>query len=678
MSGKFIDCDVTLVNNLPDSSEVHKNVINKADSILGRIDALHDTSDDLSKIAENILEKIKSFDVSIDEISYSFELGDYTRAELGQGTPPNVLKDISIDRGSFGDLPSVDVKEFESSSIEAPDAQSFSFPEAPTLPSAGAAPNQSAIGNIPEVPDAPTVEIKTSELLGLPDFTPMVVNEITVPDISLADLDEIDLPPIPESMLDRYENIIAKTPELPDYDEQTAKDGLKAAEALLSGNFILDVDDLELGARLNTHQATERYVKTVSDLWRRRGMPDVREGLADHLHLVRQRVKADLDADRDAIIERWRMRLLPVAIQLNAEAHSFLVDKLNKLLDVEFDILLAEAEARIGLYAAAVAKYRVMLARVSQQVAKYKHKIATIRAELLKYAAEVDKQKAVAKMNGVKAAEYTVLQNVQGVSVDAFLARVDAVKASISAFDAQMRAVQAKAKAIGASLAKYEAESEQWRGELISVRAAYRTRRAENQAIMAQNRAIASQISAEAQSSSAIAFEAVKSAQAVSATAAMLRAGIANRVGEYAKTEINNTQSAMDYKMAATKYRIDAAEKAAEMFSDVVNYTAILGNNSAIARVVSAAAEPVARAAETTQKLQSQLASAYVDLARAAADAEAARLSGKAARIRASTTLSARGTINHTNGVAVNGSFNSSITDSHTNQCIASYKNIYM
>ncbi len=683
---RSVDCSVSLSPGVQtDPGDVKANVTSHTDSVLSRIEELKGTAEGLQQHAESLLSGVGELEsVDVAPIEFRAALSDYQRKELA--LPPELqglYQSPTVDTGDFDSLPELNVQAFEPSAVQdAPDIPEFSFPEAPEFDRVGAVPSRPDV-EMPEVPDAPEVDIDLRplpELQGLPEF------DVEFPELRTVQIDTPDWADIPlpdESVLARYENLAANRPELADYVPRVVNEGLQAAEALLRGEFVIDMDALDAGTAAVVQDAVRKHEHRMQSLWSRRGLPatarasDRRDaGVVAHVDQVRDRMSREARIQFDASVERWRMRLLPVALQLNVEAHSFLIEKKVQLLDLDFEMLTVEKEAQTGLYALLAAKYRIASAKIEKQLAEYRAIVEQIRARVAAYSAYVNQQQNVARLNQARGTAYAAEQDAQIAEASEFEAYVRAAQAVARAYNAMVRGVEGRAEALGARLAQFEARSSEWQAELTEVRTEYNTRRVENQAIVAQNRASAAEVSAEAAGAEAVASASMQSAAQVSSEAAQLRAAIANRTAQNAETGLRNSEEALRYKSDVLDYRADATMRNARLLQDMVDYAAIEANNSAVSGLSSEMMSSLGRVAELTQQYQTQIAQSYIDLAGTVADAEAARVSGKVSPYRASAGLTARGDVGHASRVQRRENYSNDYQQSDSNQCRTIFREV--
>ena len=690
-----VDCTVSITHNIPRPDAIKDQAATQASSIIAQVKNLQEQADQFNGVAKGLVEGLSAFEVAVDDIEYDFEIGDYTREGLDGRNVPSVYRAQNIQSGSFDAPPEVNVDDFDISEFDPPpEFQGAEFPDAPDLEGAGPLPQEVDLSQIPEIDDAPPPEYDLIQ--GMPEMAEVLAKldplSMDFPYVDFferaefceegEDLDVCwaELPLPDESLMDRYPGAVRNRNFLLQYDEVIAWQAVAAATLLLDGDygltegdidddgvladyqralafinkdFVVDMESLALGVVRNHEQAVDEYRGRVRSIWTRRGQHDFRAGVVrDHVDSVRRRVEADAKADFQASLIRWRMQLLPKIIQLNVEAHTMLVDKLTQTLDLEFEMIAAQKEAQIGMFAYVAERYRLAVSKLMKQVGRYNREIAAIRTRLLKYTAFVEREKAKARLNKTLAEGYSTYRKMKMAETEDFFAHIRELKIKLEAYSDQMRGLEAQAQALGVEITKFEAETAEWQANVAEVRNEYQLRRAENQIIVSENRAAAAKVSAEATDASVLGEQATQSAAVVAAEAAKLRAVIASRLGETLSTEADNTRNALEYRNETLGYRLDAADRNAALLEDLVDYAAIESNNSAISRVVSGVVEPISRAAQLTQQYQTQAAEAYIQLARTAADAEAARLSGEAGRFRASTALAARGDIRHNSRIS--------------------------
>ena len=674
--GQMVDCDVSLGYDFGATPEdVSTRASGHSDSIRSEIDGLMARAVELRESADSILESVSDFETAaIDPIEFEAALGEYDRRQKALPVAPDVFELGAVDPFDADAPPELRLAGYTPSQIDSPDPITVTFVDAPERPSAVVAPDAPDVGSV-TVPDAPDVNVTLGDLPQLgaaPAFSGSFpdIQSVELPDLPL---DEITLPD--DSVLDRLETLAARKFERSEYEQRLLPETMTAVGALLEGNFILDMDELEAGVVANIEKAVAQYARRMQSMWSRRGWDEQStDHRREHIDRVLARVSEDQRKDWTAAVTRWRMQLLPVALQLNVEAHSFATEMLGELYDLDFNQLEAEYQAQISLFDLAAARYNIVRLKMEKALTEYRIKVARVRASAQVYSAYIRQQEAVADMNQARGQAYSAEQEAQMAAVDVFRAQVDAAEAVIEAYNSMMRGVAGKAEALKVKLAEYEASTTEWGAELTSARAEFDTARSENRAITARNRARAAQVGADAATSESVAFAAVQSAAETSAQVAQLKAQAATRVGQYATANARNDTETLQYTAQIAQYRREGVSFDTSLIPDRADFSAIGTINSEVASTVQNVAQTATRAAELTQQYRSALADAYVSLYGAAADAESSRVTGRVSGYRASVGLATRGSVDYTSQIDSSSNYSEDVSASQGNSCQTLYE----
>lgn len=667
--GQNIECTVPLSYEFSAfPADVQGAVDTDSRAVRGKVKSLKEDAEVLAAEAKLIIESVNEFTTAtIDQIPFSADPSDYSWVTPGSPPVPSLFRYDGGGLDGLGDTPSLNLAGFERSTFTLPIADSVSFPDAPGLPGLTSRPQAPGIAGI-TIPDPPSVSITLGALPTIgaaPAFSgftyqaqfvtpdPLVIPEINLPDLSA---------------LDRVEEMVEDTFEREPYNFMVLEESVTAASALLSGNFVIDMDALEKGMVDNLLKATKLHEERMTRLWGRRGFTD-NAAAVDYTGNVTLRFNADNKKAFDAAVIRWRMKLLPVAMQLSVEAHAQMAEILGELYDVDFEFLEAEHIALQSLYELAVARYNIAALQIDRARAEYSGQSLFVRARAENFSAFTRQQEAVGRLNDSIAGGYAAQQRAKESEGDSFMAEVSGNQAQVSAYGAQMEAVQAQAQALRARLLDYEGQVAGWGADLTLARSEYQVNRAKNREIIAKNRQSASQTSSDASSAEATAEVARASATEAFVLAAELRAEIASRSGENIETDTNNAISALEYVAGVGQYRLDASQFTAGFSADRAEFRAKDQINSAVARTFNQISDGAVRAAQLTQQYRIQLANAYQSLYEAAGRADASRVSGQLSRYRGTAGLRTRGALDYSSQVQRDVAFSDDTTSSQSNNC---------
>lgn len=653
-----------------DPGEVYNEVAGESAGISSTVESLRSQADSLYASAASLIQAVYNFTPTpIPDVEFEVIPDGYSPLVLGAYPPfPQGLYSLDdAEAADLGDLPEIVIEPFQRSTFDAPTADPVTFPDTVSLPSIGAAPDAPVPIQINITP-APELVL---ELQALPDpgQAPQFSGSIDVGDLIFADIEpfpacDIEFPD--DSAFDTYRALANNTFARSDYAYKTLPAAIQAAQALVSGNFVIDIDALEAGTRSNAATAADKYDRRVSTIWSRRGF-EQNEAKREHIDRVRARVDAEMTVDYDAAVERWRMRLMPVALQLCTAAHESMVTILGELYDLDFAFLEAEQAGLRGLYALAAAEFNFRLAQIEAQVSEYRGLTAQVRANADRYRALAGRAESVGRLNRSLAQGYAAGQSARESRADTFIANVQANEARLEAYEANIRAKEAEAQALRARVIEYEGQVAEWEGNFNAARTQYREVRARNQAVIARNRAATTRMSAKSAESAAVADAAAVSATEALASAAFLRGEIAKREGAYEKTNYENTVETLQYSSDVADYRANAAGYSALVANDIQLYDNIGRRNSAVSSNYSEISRNAIRAAELTQSNRIQLSNIFDGLYDAAGRADAARIAGQLSKFRASYGLSASGDLSYDSDISKSVSYSDDITNDQSN-----------
>lgn len=648
--------------------DVAARVDGHASAIQSDIDKLKEEAAVLAERAKNIIASVNQFTTTtIPSVEFDATISPYTWVTPNMPHAPPAYQFGGLGALTMGAPPGLKLEDFASSSFAAPDMDPMIFPDEPTLPALTAPPEAPDVAQI-DIQDPPVVNVSVGNL---PDVGQAPTFAHGLPELDFVDLvdPDIKLPDLPDTdLLDDILERIQAPFERNDYTQKVLPDAHTAAAALLHGNFVLDMDELEAGIVGNITRAIAQHDQRVVGLWGRRGFV-TNPYAVQYSQNVADRVWGEHKKMWEAAVLRWRMRLLPEAMRLSVEAHAQTVEMEGELYDMDFEFLAAENAALHALFALTAQRMASAIAQVEVAAARYMATTARAQALVDAHLQRVANQSALGQANRGLSEGYAAEQSAQEAAGDSFIASVDAGEARVSAYEGQMEAVRAKAQALQASVAAYDAEVAEWSASLDSVRAEYRVSRARNRAQIAANRQVAALTSADTTDAERIAFTARASATEAFVRSAQLRAQIASRLGETTQVGAENAIEVLRHAIDSSAYRAQVADYAKGIDADRSEWRTKTRINSAVSAQYGRITEQVTRAAQLTQRYQEQLSEAYQQLYDAAGQADAARVAGQLSRYRGSVGLRASGAVDSSSQVSQDVAYASDVMNSQSNDC---------
>ena len=668
--GVPFDYQVPISSGIPGPHGVRSQAENEVKDVASKAESFRMSADDLLAQGSALIDSAYAFDGAISDINFDASIGGF--ADIGSmppvSTPSGFYRFGGID-GSVGEPPAFDIDEIGLSSFTKPSADAVTFAEPPATPA-----NIGPPGKLPPqpvtVPYAPTTNITPLPLLevgnaparppSLADFA----DKLKPIDVEPIDLGTIDLPD--EADLERMQAMVERKFSRSPYMQRMLPQVMQAVGAMVGGSFVIDIDALDRGVVANLERAVMRHNLTVGTMWTRRRFVNPATA-AGYNARVRQRILDEHRTEFDAAVERWRMKLLPAALQLATEAHAFAVEMEGELYDLDFEFLATEHQAMQSLYALAVARFNIGLLKLQVEAAKYRARVEQVVANSQAYRTTTQLARAAGQLNSALAAGYAAEQRAEGVEADAFAAGVDAGAAVLQAYDAQMQGVEMRAQALRANLVNYQAQVAEWGAGVERAKADYRRVRGRNRAVAVQNRARAAEMGADASEQTGVAMESRQSAAAAVATAARLRADSVSRSGIHMQSSFNNAVESAVYQASISDYRVDAAKMAGDAADGSQINDSSARANAATAATYGELARNAVRAAQLTQQYRIQLSDAARNLYDAVGRADAARVAGELSRYRGSLALRASGDLDYSTQVSLDTQTSTDVVNAGSN-----------
>lgn len=647
-------------------AEVSQQTEQLSGTIQSDVLSLREQAEGLADEAKSIIQEVANFSPgNVRGVDFSTSTGDYDYVVPNFTPAPSVFQFDASSVGPLGLPPKLKISAFNRSSFTKPSSDPISFATLPERP-ANMNPPSAPLSSTITIPNPPSVNFQLQPLfnVGNPPAFSGSTGEIGFLDIDPIPGGDINLPGL--GGLDQLEAAVNNKFERNPYNFKVLDSAMSASSALLSGNFIIDMDELEQGIVSNLNRALNRHHMSMTTLWSRRGfMPN--GGALEYSSNVRDRVLDEHKRDFEAALERWRMRLLPVALQLSFEASAQMVEILGDLYDVDFEFLEAEHAALQSLFGLAAARFNIALSELERQAAEYEAETLSVRARADNHVQRAQLQRSIGRLNRARADGYSAQQQAAETQGDVFRTRVNAERTKAQAHDAQMDAISARARTLRARLLKYQGDVAAWGGDMAKIRAQYREKRAQNRAVVAQNRQVAAELSADVADKESVAFAARASAIDAVALSAKLRSDIAARMNDFVDVERSNAVSALSYAADVLEYRSELAAENTDLAKDRIKYRAVRQINPSVASSYNQISNSAVRAAQMTQQYRVQLANAYQSLYEAVGRADAARASGELSRYRASMALRTRGDIDYSSQVSGSASYSEDVSNNAAN-----------
>jgi len=676
-----VHCDVSLGQGALwglDPQTIKDNVTGETDSVLADIRSLKAQSEALSAEARSLIQQEGQFSPSINaDISFAADIGGFS---FQTGTTPN-LPDVYRPEISGGlglnPPPTLGVDGFDLSTLTKPQLQAVAFDQSLVAFSALGAPNAPSQQTVNIAPN-PGFNI-SADLSGIPDEGPapdmpaISTDEIPILDIEPYEIRDLQMPSTDD--FDRLEAMLDREFQVPEYHQKLLPTLMPAVGALVEhGGFTVPIEDLfEVSDEL-LNRAQIEYGQRLGPLWTRRGMVNPQDRhLGVRTGKVRERYLEYTRAEYDAAITRWRMKLLPVAMEIATEAHGMVMDILGSLYDLEFEYLAARQVGFLSLYGLAVARFNLKIAQLQVAAANYRGRMTHVQARASQFGLFVKQQNYIANLNTALSSAYQAKHRVVVLQSDIYKSEAAIVEADLDAYKAWVQSVEAEARAVRARFAEYEARLAAWGAQAETVANEYRVNRLRNRERVARNKAVSAQISADSTETGAIAYVATQSAAETRAQVAQARAQIANNMARNDETGYLNAEEVAKYSIAFDGYKIDASEYSLGLLPDRAVFAAKGEINSRAASMFNDLSASAVKAAELSQQYRIKLADAYQNVYDAIGRADAARVSGELSKYRASLGLQAQGQIAHSSQLSRQVRGSNDHQDSQSNECVSNW-----
>ena len=263
--GRFVYTDVYLDLGLPNTDPVHQQVVTSAQSNIVNINNIKDFAATIREYADELLGDLSS--------SFNYTISTYLLPNLNLhvSSTPSLTSSFSgqlnlyANTSSFGRLPSIQINHYIPSSFTSPTIGSFSISSYDFSIPNYSAPTALAIQDI-QLPAMPSV---TTTTYSLPEPAQVVISALsiqTMPDFALEPfpVSQVSVPQIQDLLSSVAQSTFKRKP----YTLQQIRDALDTINAVLTGTFVVAVDD---GFFKNVATAVARHGVRVSELWSRLG-----------------------------------------------------------------------------------------------------------------------------------------------------------------------------------------------------------------------------------------------------------------------------------------------------------------------------------------------------------------------------------------------------------------------
>ena len=647
-----VNCDISFGSFEVEPNTIRTQVLGKSGDVLGDARSLAATADGLSGQAGDLISDAAGFSPG-DSPAITFNVNAGGGFSFVSGQNPASVGAFSpgISTGSLGSPPALSTQGFQASDINLPSLAAVVFDQSlMAFPAIGApnAPSQQTVNITPN----PGFNL-SADLSGIPsegpapDMPAISTDEIPILDIEPYEIRDLQMPSTDD--FDRLEAMLGREFQVPEYHQKLLPTLMPAVGALVEhGGFTVPVEDLFEVSDGLLSRAHDEYGQRLGPLWTRRGMVNNQDRhLGARTGKVRERYLEYTRAEYDAAITRWRMKLLPVAMEIATEAHGMVMDILGSLYDLEFEYLAARQVAFLSLYGLAVARFNLKVAQLQVAAANYRGRMTHVQARASQFGLFVKQQNYVANLNTALSSAYQAKHRVIMLQGDVYKTEASLVEADLQAYKAWVQSVEAQARAVRAMFTEYEARVAAWGAEAETVANRHRLNQMQNRERAARNRAVAAQVSADATTAAAAGYEASRSAAEVRAAVATARSQIANAMATSDRTSFDNMATTAQFTIERDQYKGQATSAALQALAGRAELSAMSEANSRAASLYDQVAQGAVKAAELSQQYRIKLADAYQNVYDAVGKADAARVSGELSKYRASLGLQAQGQISH-------------------------------
>lgn len=502
------------------------------------------------------------------------------------------------------------------------------------------------IADLPEqsvtVPDAPAVSISVQPLPAVPSapVAPDVASlqdSITPVGLTVPTLDDGGL----DDLLNRLRQQANQRSEDPGFTS-------RMAQALALCGSMLDADPLAeavLDANaLREDGISRRYGAVLGTAFSRRGLRldgvPCLSALADR---QRARQAQQQSTARRAAQAQFEQEARQMGVRLCGSVYAALIDQQARRLEVQLDIVLANADSVQAWVRSAELAYQGAVAVIEAGAEGHAATLAAEEARAQTHRSRADAQGVRADLNDADARAFMASERAKGAGVDLAEARGAVEDAKVRAHQATMQGVRAKADALGVRLEQYRARVAQWQAGAEQTTAQVRQFSTRARAIGARNAALAQQVDLTRSRHAVTGAQLQQAAEQVRAQVQAEQAQSQARRVQLERVAASNDWAATGARVEAVTYDIEAEGAKRTLRAPQAILGAIRTENAAAARFFTAASSAATNAARLTQAANIELANAYDGAQRETATNWATIEAGRRAGWNAHVTLRASG-----------------------------------
>jgi hypothetical protein len=348
------------------------------------------------------------------------------------------------------------------------------LPEAPTMPALDipAAPSMAAVP-APVRPNIdPHVELPAAPTIAMPDME--ALEKISIPVFEFPVLPDFDGVP-PDATSITVPNVFINWSE-PQYASELLPELQGRVRTMMAGGTGLPApveDALFARARERDSAETERAVQEAVDSWAARDFSMPPGMLVKQAAVVREqgRMRA-AELNRDVMVQAatWEIENIRFAVQQGLALEQLTANIFENAAKRLFEVARFQAEAQINVFNAQISLFNAQNSAFQTLAQVYRTRLDGALAKLTAYKTAIDGQVALGQINQQRVEVFKAkLAGVQA-SVELFTAmmrgaqtRADVIK---NQFDAYRADVQAYAEQIGAEKVKFDAYESQVKAEV--------------------------------------------------------------------------------------------------------------------------------------------------------------------------------------------------------------------
>ena len=439
------------------------------------IDEALATADALRDEAIERIDALLDFDPTIPSVRYdSPEFVQSSLSGFAPGALINLKQDVEINALELD----VDAKSLtERPSITAPNAVpavDLHFDAAPVYSGTMQAP--------PAAPRVDDIDVMDAPDLTMPDMRVPTLNAPVLDNIDFSVRDFIEIKPRPlieidHSVIDKAGAVLqgflsGVSVSLKDY--QPVMGDLNALINRMQVTGAMPGAEVIRAEVVRRHGETGRIIDH-GNTWGERGMAGLGADVEMSRHASDMSGFAASASARsfsvtEAIIAR---KVIKMAIGAAVDAHGLWLDLSMKMADLGFQALVVKADALLALMKAGVDIYNAKIVALNAQAEDYNATLINVRAHVDRFGLQIDHAEAAAAFNTSLAGNFSVLEGIKGVEVDAFKSLGKIEESKVRAYASNMRALMSKADALQGKLDLYRIKVMEYLASLNAVKYEY-------------------------------------------------------------------------------------------------------------------------------------------------------------------------------------------------------------